>query len=41
MPSNKSLERTVKQSGHTVRAFAISAQAGVEMPSWPAVQRNR
>jgi len=39
--SNKSLERTVKQNGHTVRAFAIGARAGVEMQSWPAVHRNR
>jgi hypothetical protein len=41
MLPNKSLERTVNQSGHTVRAFAVYARAGVEWQRWPAVQRNR
>ena len=41
MTPNKSLERTVGQGGHTVRAFAVGARAGAEEWSWPAVQRNR
>lgn len=41
MLANKSLERTVNCRGHTVRAFAIGARAGVEAQSWPAVQRSR
>jgi hypothetical protein len=39
--SNKSLERTVNQGGHTVRAFASGARAGAAMRSRAAVQRNR
>ena len=39
--SNKSLERTVNQSGRTVRAVALRARAGAEVRSGPAVQRNR
>jgi hypothetical protein len=41
MRPNKPLERTVKQSGRTVRAVALCARAGEEERSWPAVQRNR
>ena len=41
MLSNKSLERTVVHHGRTVRAFAVSARAGAEEWSWPAVQQNR
>jgi hypothetical protein len=41
MQPNKSLERAVIRSGHTVRAFAVGARAGVEERSRPAVQRNR
>jgi hypothetical protein len=41
MTANKSSERTGKQSGRTVRAFTVSARAGAENQTWPAVQRNR
>jgi len=38
---NKSLERTVVQSGRPVRAVAMRARAGAEVRSRAAVQRNR
>ena len=41
MTSNKSLERTVRQSGRTVRAVALCARAGAEEQRRAAVQRNR
>jgi len=39
MPNN-TLERTVDQSGRTVRA-CMCARAGAQWRSWPAVQHNR
>ena len=36
MTANRSLERTVEQSGRTVRAFAVGAQAGAGERQWPA-----
>jgi hypothetical protein len=34
-------KRAVNHRGRIVRAFAVSARAGAEMHSWPAVQRIR
>jgi hypothetical protein len=41
MSSNNALERTVKQSGRTVRAVAPCARAGAVVRHRAAVQRNR
>jgi hypothetical protein len=41
MTSNNTLERTVKQSGRTVRTVALCARAGADARSWLAVQHNR
>ena len=39
--SNNSLERTGGHRGHTVRAFAFGARAGVGWWQWPAAQFKR
>jgi hypothetical protein len=39
--ANKSLERTVANCGHTVRAVALLRGPVCKWRSWPAVQRNR
>ena len=39
--ANITLERTVNESGRTVRAVALCARAGAEVQQWPAVQRKR
>jgi hypothetical protein len=41
MPSNKSLERIMGQSGRTVRAVALYARAGAEEWHRAAVQHIR
>ncbi len=41
MTSNKTFERTVGQSGRTVRAVALCARAGAEALRHAAVQLNR
>ena len=41
MLSNKAFEGTVIYRGHTVRAFAVGARAGVQWQRWPAAQLKR
>ena len=41
MMPNNSLERTGSHRGHTVRAFAVGARAGVQWHQWPAAQFRR
>ena len=41
LPSNKSVERTVVPSGHTVRAVALLRGPVWNGQRWPAVQLNR
>ena len=41
MMANKSLERTVANWGHTVRAVALLRGPVCNRQQWPAVQHNR
>ena len=41
MTSNRTLERTVNQGGHTVRAVALLREPVVEAQHHAAVQLNR